>query len=637
MKMKIGKYYMVLSMLLLSVSGFAQQEILKVDQVDNAENIGYYCQVFIDSLEKSSINHIITEDYKPSREPDFLGNYFFTFVGDHENNYRIYLETANESPDSTTIYFCFGRFLDARLYIYDINKSTLQEVGLRDTFIQNENFIFQVTFPPESQCRIWCDLGKKKSAIVKPVYFVVGKSFDYISEYTVAETFKGSTSFHFTTTSILLFLGFLLSMLTFSLVYSILTRKKVFVFYFLYIFTTIAYFFHHHFDFTSLTLFSEQISFLRDLTWQPLSYLMYFIFVIYFVDFKRLCPSLYNFMRIMIVLISLYLIFDLVLHFNSQFRLRALCYNYFRIVMGPVAIFTIVAAFFLKDKLALILATGSLFMVAGAIITLVLAIGFSNTGNPWLDYHMIYMYLGTAIETIFFAIGLGYKNRLSDRAILKAETDLIIERKKSELTRLQTIIDTQNNERERVSLELHDDLGSGLASIKMLSESAKHDQNTYQNLNRISQLASEISDNMRQIIWSMNPANYTLPQLLMYIRGYSSQYLEWNKIQLSFILDTTLPEVKLSHTQVRNIILVVKELLHNVVKHAKADEVIINVHYASGVLDIHLNDNGIGFNNVDSLPSQHGIRSIGKRISGLSGTFQIERDHGTQVILKIPI
>jgi signal transduction histidine kinase len=484
---------------------------------------------------------------------------------------------------------------------------------------------------------LWFYLDGQNSALTRPIFFVAGVNESAVSDFIAEAPSKSRINNFFLNTTIIIFLGFLFAMLSFSFVYFFLTRQRVFAFYFLYILTTFFYFFHRLIDIQTTEIFWYHIAFLRDFTWQPLSYLMYYLFAIHFVNYKKLAPRLLIFMKAIIVAIVIYLLVDLFLHFSYQYYIRLKCYNYFRFIMGPIALFSIAWTYTLKDKLAIILATGTLFMVAGALTTLLIALNFSKTGNPWLDYHMFYMYIGTAIETMFFAMGLGYKTKLNEQAKARTELDLKLEKEKSKTIRLQTIIETQNKERERVALELHDDLGSGLASIKLLSEAAKTQASNHSLIERISEISTGIIENMRQIIWSMNPANYSLSELVRYIRNYSKDYLDLNNIPVDFKMQDEVPALKLNHEQIRNTILSVKELLHNIVKHAKASEVVITLQYLSGVLEVIIYDNGVGMIGTKELPSQNGLRSIKKRMEELHGEFILENKNGTCIKLKIPL
>ncbi len=619
------------------ITAFCQPEPVMVNDVAPAVNIGYHCQLFKDTAKIPRLSTFFSEDQKPLHNPYYTGNNLYIYDKNLEGGFWVYFEAINNTLDTVTDYFYFGQFLESRLFTYEVISSRKSEIDLKGIFLTNNDFAFPVTFLPQTHYRVCVYLSGLNSALVKPIFFIAGTSSYHISNLVSDQ--NGFTQYErlFVSNASLMLQGFLLSMLSFSIVYFILTRKKVFGWYFLYILTTFLYFFHRHYDFTSIGLFWHQVAFLRDSSWQPLSYMMYFLFAVHFVSFDQLSRPLHKLMKSMIVLLALYLLADLTLHFTQQFEMRSTFYNYFRYLMGVPALVCIFWTLSLNDRLAKILATGSLFMVGGALITMVVSLSFNRTGNPWLDYHMIYMYIGIAIETMFFAIGLGYKNRLSDQAKIKAESDLQLEKERANTEKLRTILETQNQERERVAMELHDDLGSGLASIKMLSEAAKTQSDNKNILNRISLLSTETADSLRQIVWSMNPANYNLLELIRYLKNYSSEFCEIHKLSFEFRSDVNEINIKMKPVQIRNIVLVVKETLNNISKHAHATLVLIHISEHHGLLKFQISDNGKGLNSMNIGFSGNGLRSMKKRMEQVNGKFELKSENGTTVFMEIPL
>ncbi|MBK7008303.1 MAG: hypothetical protein IPH36_06580 [Saprospiraceae bacterium] len=95
------------------------------------------------------------------------------------------------------------------------------------------------------------------------------------------------------------------------------------------------------------------------------------------------------------------------------------------------------------------------------------------------------------------------------------------------------------NERNRISSEMHDDLGSGLTRIRYLSDKALvHASETEkEEITKISAYANDLVRNMGEIIWAMNSRFDNAESLAAYIRRYASEYLEEHHIDLSFSVD----------------------------------------------------------------------------------------------------
>ncbi|SFD50262.1 Signal transduction histidine kinase [Chitinophaga sp. CF118] len=196
-----------------------------------------------------------------------------------------------------------------------------------------------------------------------------------------------------------------------------------------------------------------------------------------------------------------------------------------------------------------------------------------------------------------------------------------------------------DQERARISSDMHDDLGSGLSTIRLLSEIAKRklqDSSQTKELERISEAAGELVDKMSEIIWAMNSSNDSLENLIAYMRSFAADFLEHANIRHQFFIPESIPNIKLSGGTRRNIYLAVKESLHNVVKHSKATEVVIRIEMQQN-MTILLKDNGKGFDQEKVRLFGNGLKNIQKRMESVGGHAEITSDNGTIVLLDIPL
>lgn len=196
-----------------------------------------------------------------------------------------------------------------------------------------------------------------------------------------------------------------------------------------------------------------------------------------------------------------------------------------------------------------------------------------------------------------------------------------------------------DQERARISSDMHDDLGSGLSTIRLLSEIAKRkiqDPSQTREIERISEAAGELVDKMSEIIWAMNSSNDSLENLIAYMRSFAADFLEHAHITHQFSIPESIPNVKLSGGTRRNIYLAVKESLHNVVKHAQATEVLIEVKMQQH-MTILIKDNGKGFDQEKVRLFGNGLKNIQKRMQAIGGHADITSQNGTIVFLDIPL
>lgn len=194
-------------------------------------------------------------------------------------------------------------------------------------------------------------------------------------------------------------------------------------------------------------------------------------------------------------------------------------------------------------------------------------------------------------------------------------------------------------ERMRIAGDMHDDLGAGLSALKLRSEMALRMEQgpaTRQHLTSLASAAGELIDSMRQIIWTMNEDQTGLADLAAYTSSYVRTYCAENGLEVDAKAAGPWPPRKLTTEQRRNIILVVKEGLHNVVKHARANKVMVSISWSDG-LDIVLSDDGIGILNGAESGIGNGMRNMRKRITSLGGSFHAQGGEGTTLRVHIPI
>ncbi|MFN0030759.1 MAG: two-component regulator propeller domain-containing protein [Flavobacteriales bacterium] len=188
-------------------------------------------------------------------------------------------------------------------------------------------------------------------------------------------------------------------------------------------------------------------------------------------------------------------------------------------------------------------------------------------------------------------------------------------------------------ERLRIARDMHDDLGGGLSSIRMMSESAQK-RPAENKLKEISTSATELVERMRQIVWALNQEQNTVEDLCYYIIAYSRDFLRRSEMEVSFS-EVIHSDFKLSSKQRRNIFLTVKEALHNVVKHSGATKVEIQFEMNEGVLKISVADNGKGLPRVSENRFGNGLRNMKQRVEELGGMLEFISDSGLRIELLI--
>jgi ligand-binding sensor domain-containing protein len=190
-----------------------------------------------------------------------------------------------------------------------------------------------------------------------------------------------------------------------------------------------------------------------------------------------------------------------------------------------------------------------------------------------------------------------------------------------------------------IASDLHDEIGSNLSSIsvdgQMLLRSSSLNKIERELSFDISKTAMQTIDAMRDIIWFINPQNDASQDILFKMKETAAKLLigiDWSfNFSPAIRLDILSLEVR------RNIFLVYKEVLTNVVRHAEAKKCSVELIKDSNRLDIIIQDNGKGFD-IRNVKMNYGLLSIKKRAENIKAKLEItsELGKGTRVILKVP-
>ena len=186
----------------------------------------------------------------------------------------------------------------------------------------------------------------------------------------------------------------------------------------------------------------------------------------------------------------------------------------------------------------------------------------------------------------------------------------------------QLIRETEENERSRMAKDIHDDLGSGLSKISILSgiifNNAQENHELRSGIQSISETAVSLVENMRDLIWVLDTENSSLESLIARIREYGSEYLNDFPIEITFEITELIPERKITNEAQRNIFFIIKESLQNIVKHSKASKVLIKIDITENDFDLIVSDNGKGFK-TENQKNGNGLSNINQRSLALGG------------------
>ncbi|MBC7641009.1 MAG: hypothetical protein H7174_01515 [Flavobacterium sp.] len=202
----------------------------------------------------------------------------------------------------------------------------------------------------------------------------------------------------------------------------------------------------------------------------------------------------------------------------------------------------------------------------------------------------------------------------------------------------QLILEQQRN---RITADLHDDIGATLSSLQINSSVAnqlinKNPVEAQKILEKIENQSQNLADKIGDIIWSMKPGKDEFMTMSLRLKNFANDILGSTNINYKIKVDKKIDTSILNITARKNIVLIVKEAINNVAKYSHANQLNIKLELISETIHIEIMDDGIGFD--INRTSGNGIENMKKRVEELQGKFTITSDStGTKILATILI
>ena len=196
-------------------------------------------------------------------------------------------------------------------------------------------------------------------------------------------------------------------------------------------------------------------------------------------------------------------------------------------------------------------------------------------------------------------------------------------------------------ERARIAQDLHDDLGSSLTRLSLLSGLVKADKGNPEQVeahaNKLAQAADQTVRALEEIVWAVRPGSDTLQSLADYITHFANELFDGNTTRCRLDLPHDLPALALPPDLRHNIFLIVKEALTNALKHAGAGEVQVQVKISGHLLEILVKDDGMGFEPASSGGRRNGLGNMRRRAENIGGKLELQSgaNQGTTVTISV--
>jgi signal transduction histidine kinase len=195
-------------------------------------------------------------------------------------------------------------------------------------------------------------------------------------------------------------------------------------------------------------------------------------------------------------------------------------------------------------------------------------------------------------------------------------------------------------ERARIAQDLHDELGSALTRLSLLSGLVKadkdHPEQVEAHADKLSQAADQTVRSLEEIVWAVRPGSDSLQSLADYFAHFANELFEGNATRCRLDLPHDLPALPLPPDMRHNIFLIVKEALTNTLKHAKAREVQVQARASDNRLEVIVKDDGKGFDPAALVEGRrNGLGNMRRRAESIGGTLEVQSSPGSGTAVKL--
>ncbi len=273
------------------------------------------------------------------------------------------------------------------------------------------------------------------------------------------------------------------------------------------------------------------------------------------------------------------------------------------------------------------------YIVAWGILFVAILLFLVNSlfGFSESNYFGFILPIGGLIEVTILSFALGKSITAIEKDKTEAQREVVKQLKNNEETRV------------RIARDLHDDLGSTLSSINILSEFAKnesknHPENIPNILQKINESSKKLQDNLQDIVWTTQNSEHILESLTSRMRLFAGEIFEAKDIDYQIDIDKKIGEVNLSSAIQYDVFMIYKEAINNIVKYAKAQKVRIEFTIFENEIRLKIIDNGHGFD-LNSEKTGNGLKNMKSRAENIGAILHLKSEigKGSMVDLILPV
>lgn len=250
-------------------------------------------------------------------------------------------------------------------------------------------------------------------------------------------------------------------------------------------------------------------------------------------------------------------------------------------------------------------------------------------------------YIIITVVMLFFVIFIIFVVLMYNRRQLLHLKEQQLKESKHQNQLLQKELEKQKSieaERERISHDMHDDLGAGISALKLQAEFLKQraeDEDLKNDIDELLKTSEDMNLSMREMLWSLNSGNDTLGSFVDYAQSYAQNFLKKTTIALHIQNDSIIAETTITTEQRRNLFLCLKEALNNAYKHSRSDKLILAFVQQEKEFMMKISDNGIGIH--PDKAEGNGLRNMKRRMQEQNGHCEVTTENGTHLFFRIEL
>ncbi|MEA5403992.1 7TM diverse intracellular signaling domain-containing protein [Arcicella sp. DC2W] len=594
---------------LIFFEAFAQRRVI-FDMPNKALAIGREIEIFEDKTASLTFEEV-------SKRPD-IGAYFRRSLQINPNfgvtssviwaritlqnktSQNLYLEIAEATIDSIAFYK-----IDATKKVSFLKSGTYVPIRQRD--VETNFYLLDLNLAPQETSTYYI---RFQSSLPLLFPLRVAPLKVYFEDNHPKDIMQG------------IYIGIMLVMAIFNFFIFFTVRTKVYLYYVIYV-LSFASFFAYNKGFINEFIWSNAVWFNR---FGPISISIGIsfglLFANSFLNVEKYLPISTKIAKILIALVFIIV---------SSYWLG----------LGRTSIILLNAVAFVIVVYVLVIATyiwmkGSeealFFLFAWSIMLISAMIFIMQLSNilPSDSFSRNALQVGSALEVVLLSFALAHR--------------INKDRKEKEKYQAEVIHQLQANDqmRNRIARDLHDDIGSTLSSIGILSQVVetqidKTDSSLKKLVGRISESSQKVQRSLSDIVWTTKQTEESLDSVIVKMKEFTAEMLEPKNIDYTFSV-SDISCIQFSPLKQYNIYLIFKEAVNNSVKYAQASNIEIAIFFTEEYFTIIVKDNGIGFDELN-IKQGNGLNNMQERAKVMNGKIQIltKPQKGTLIELKVPL